>query len=1518
MPFDGALNEVRLVVVRKPFSTTREIFDLAHEDGKTLGYYMDDTALDVPPGCTVNVQVVRGATPATLRPTVVPLDQWDSYAMQPGDTVSVVVLPGKGGGKNPFRLLLSIAAFAFSFAGGPFLGATLFSLGGFSLTVGQAIGFGLQLIGGLFASTPKAPKPAAPDAQVYSITGTRNALDPFGAVPRLYGKHRIWPKLGAKPYTEIVGNDQYLNLLFNLGYAPMKVSEMKIGETLLSDYQGVEIEMRGTFGDFGGGQSLRLSDGGSGPGMLTVPAASIDPMEGGSFTVEFRLTLYDGGSTGVRRDLVHKGSVAGDCTFTAHLMQGHATRLGIAIGDGSTLHTVEGPDLEIGRAYHVALRWAKPGDLETDGQSASVPRRRPIGLASGAMRRDDGSVREPAPRPPKKPKAAKAATPARLALFVDEWRFDESDDLPGSPVWDNDEPFEIVADDGTDFAIDEVRLWHTPRADDHIEMYAGMAATGDEPNLTALFDFDHADARDTSARRIAPGTLSGTYSFEEGQISSAAPMTLFRNDVDEEQLSVKLTEADSWVTRTTALGVDEIGVDVQFPQGLVLFSGSGKKKPTTVEIEVQYRRTGTETWLNPVWVHQGQSGFEHLVAGSPAKMVVTDSKAALVRRGGVFRPPVGEQIGDRQYDVRLRRITEDNLDDSNLANDVQWTALRSVTFTDPISMPDVVKIALRIRASEQLQNVIDQFNVIAEAYLAVWDATAERYRLQLTRDAAWAYVDALAGPAATEPIGYDRIDTPAFAAWAADNETAGRHFDFYVRDTTTTFDVLTTIAAAGRGKFSMYENRYSIARDVPQSVPVQQFTPHNSFDFKGQHIYLDRPHALVVSFINAEKGYKPDERIVYMDGWDASTASEFERIQIDGIVETEIAYREATYRAAASILRPENYSWGCDAEHLVCAIGDLVNVVHFTASWGLSSGRVKSATVDAVTVDALVPMEAGKSYGIRFRYADKTFKDVLLAPSTIDAEFAVLAFAAPILEDDLPEAGDLFATGEAGYIGEDLIVTRIAPAGGHKARIYAAPAAPQIHDLDNQPVPPWTSHLTVVPTVHLRPSTPVILDVRSDESVLERLPNGDLRARMLVSVAPAPPVGETLPAAELEAEYRPAGGSDWVRAPKVIAGETTIELAPVEDGTEYELRVRALSRLGVASAWASTLHTVIGQTSLPPAPAGLLVERLPNGMRRYRIPPYTMPVDHAGWHFRWRAGEALPQWSSGIAAHAGLWTTDSFEAAAFADRSYVVMVKGVDRGGRESDGFAYAIVDLGDPVYDAVEEAFDERAAGWPGERTGCIVSAGDLVADSAALLFDSPSEPLFEDPDDPLFGGFGAMTYKTAWTPTLPGYLNLEWAANKSATVEYQRPGGELLIVNPNTALIADPDAPLLRDAIWLPFQGPFGVVPSIAVKARFQLGGGASQGRFTAMRAVVEAETEIEHLNDVEIAAAGTRLPIAKPFTRILGVSLTLQDDAMLDAVTARRLDLDADLGPLVKCFDASNVATDGLVDATVRGVV
>ena len=91
---------------------------------------------------------------------------------------------------------------------------------------------------------PELSKDYGNDKPTYAITGQRNRADPWGKLPFLCGRFKQTPPYAALPYREAVGGDIYWRALFALGHGPIAIEEMRVGETLLSNFQGVDVEFR--------------------------------------------------------------------------------------------------------------------------------------------------------------------------------------------------------------------------------------------------------------------------------------------------------------------------------------------------------------------------------------------------------------------------------------------------------------------------------------------------------------------------------------------------------------------------------------------------------------------------------------------------------------------------------------------------------------------------------------------------------------------------------------------------------------------------------------------------------------------------------------------------------------------------------------------------------------------------------------------------------------------------------------------------------------------------------------------------------------------------------------------------------------------------------------------------------------------------------------------------------------------------------------------------------------------------
>ena len=100
-----------------------------------------------------------------------------------------------------------------------------------------------------------------------------------------------------------------------------------------------------------------------------------------------------------------------------------------------------------------------------------------------------------------------------------------------------------------------------------------------------------------------------------------------------------------------------------------------------------------------------------------------------------------------------------------------------------------------------------------------------------------------------------------------------------------------------------------------------------------------------------------------------------------------------------------------------------------------------------------------------------------------------------------------------------------------------------------------------------------------------------------------------------------------------------------------------------------------------------------------------------------------------------------------------------------------------------------------------------------------------------------------------------------------------------------------------------------------RVTTGFGETRGTVSALTFTVDLPDIVERLNDVVIAAGGTRLPISESYRDILNVALPVQNDGN-GAVGARIEDKSPSLGPLVKTINDAGVAVAGLIDATIQG--
>lgn len=207
------------------------------------------------------------------------LEKWEWETIYPKnmDMVVIKTVPMGGGGgsssgggssKNPLKIVAQIAVFVVAVAlaaptGGLSVAAAL-GLTGTAAAITGALVFGAVSGIGMLAINALSPPASVSSPGIGSLSstdffrespsmfieGARNGFRPFAPIPVVLGVHKHVPPLGAKVFTELVGNDQHLRMLVIWGYGRLKIEDIKIGAEPIANFDDIQIETNeGVAGD---------------------------------------------------------------------------------------------------------------------------------------------------------------------------------------------------------------------------------------------------------------------------------------------------------------------------------------------------------------------------------------------------------------------------------------------------------------------------------------------------------------------------------------------------------------------------------------------------------------------------------------------------------------------------------------------------------------------------------------------------------------------------------------------------------------------------------------------------------------------------------------------------------------------------------------------------------------------------------------------------------------------------------------------------------------------------------------------------------------------------------------------------------------------------------------------------------------------------------------------------------------------------------------------------------------------
>lgn len=222
------------------------------------------TELEIESGLTP-LQIIDPGVPPAIRPYLVvevngeevPEEAWATRTFARGDHVLIAMRPGGGRGGAGKQVLALVAAIGLAVSL-PAFGGWIASTYGLSAGAGSAIAGAAGVVATAAITMLIAPPSATigqsliedrgpARSRAYGFTGQQNVSDPYGVIPRVYGRHRIAPRLAAVPRITSVGKTQFITMLYDFGYGPLDLEDIRIGDTPITAYRDVQVKVHDSF-----------------------------------------------------------------------------------------------------------------------------------------------------------------------------------------------------------------------------------------------------------------------------------------------------------------------------------------------------------------------------------------------------------------------------------------------------------------------------------------------------------------------------------------------------------------------------------------------------------------------------------------------------------------------------------------------------------------------------------------------------------------------------------------------------------------------------------------------------------------------------------------------------------------------------------------------------------------------------------------------------------------------------------------------------------------------------------------------------------------------------------------------------------------------------------------------------------------------------------------------------------------------------------------------------------------------
>jgi predicted phage tail protein len=982
-----------------------------------------------------------------------------------------------------------------------------------------------------------------------------------------------------------------------------------------------------------------------------------------------------------------------------------------------------------------------------------------------------------------------------------------------------------------------------------------------------------------------------------GDTTTSPTFTLYPSQVTITAVSALLLSGRRQV-RQTDTDTDYAILEFQFREGAIKLSDStGDELGVTITLRYRYRLVGAGTW---------SAETETNVAGKQASPKRTARRIAFPSRG--------------QYEIEVWRVTGDT-SSSSINDKLWWENIKSVNYDPPVrKCQGLVLTAIKIKASNQLSGVIRDLNGIVTSYRPAWNGSAWIY--VPTSQPAALFRGLLQGNSLKRPVPDDEIDLAQLQYWATVTEPAQQYCNFVIDRDLSVWEALSIIAATGRATPTRINGKWSVVIDEPKGVPAQMFTARNCRNFMARRIFADEPHALRVQFVDAGAGYTTQTRDVYYDGYDASTATEFEEAEFPGVTNADQLWRMARWRMAEGRLRAEAYTFETDFEHLIATRGDLIMVQHSAPLWGRSAGRIRrvllnaGGLMEALELDEAVVFDGAGDFVIRIRLSNNA--QIVLDITEPVGETRIVFVEPPVANSFVIAPGDLYVIGLQDEEAVKLLIRGIEPIGDLAARITCVPYHPAVYTAHLGTVPDWDPNITAVPGQE----APIIRGVTSGDAAGVRNADGSLTMRALVLLWD----DGTRPLATLSGvdvawkRLDDEGPFNIIQAPPEA---TTVAIVGVPVDTTLRINARYRFSTGRLGRWGSEVQPYIAPPTIPPADVkGLIIDGL------YLRWIHASGGDHKGFLIKWSPVGGQP-WEECEDVTDQAVTATEFPTAAIPDGARQILIKAVTIHGVQSvsparataeAGFAFSRIDVGNDSL---------RTRGFPGTVVNAVKIGGELRGLDNSLFLDGGGRWLVPEGADWLEPSWAEVTYIcNVYTPTtllrtdriyldydIQGDFKLayRWGTADLAFAAFVDPVPDgLLTGNFNDPVGSSVDEEVLL--VWRAWRQGIPALPNQPLQLRCIIaGGGTVQPLIRELRLRFDAEEIQETFSNLPIGPASTFVPKQRTYRKVAYVlgSITAPSTATTFVVDGK-----APNAIRVRLTNAAGADVAGFADVRIGG--